>query len=118
MTTLYIGILKMIEIRLLTKDDQLADLFQLSRDFFKEYEAYHPYFFKIGHLSDDDVQQYFSTFYEHETRKAFIAIENGKIIGYLTTYIKEREDYWQLKAVGEISGLMVQQDQGHRGLRR
>ena len=106
----------MIEIRLLNKDDQLADLFQLSRDFFKESEAYHPIFFKIDHLSDDDVQRYFLSFCEHETRKAFIAIENGKIIGYLTAYIKDRADYWQLKAIGEISGLMVQQAQRHRGI--
>jgi GNAT superfamily N-acetyltransferase len=116
MTIRYKGIFKMIEIRLMNKDDQLANLLQISREFFKEYEAYHPYFFKIDHLSDEDVQKYFLSFCEHETRKAFIAIENGKIIGYLTAYIKDQADYWQLKAVGEISGLMVQQAHRHKGV--
>ena len=106
----------MIEIRPLNKNDHLDDLLQLSREFFMEYEAHHPYYFHIDHLSDDDVQKYFLSFCEHNTRKAFIAIESGKIIGYLTAYIKEQASYWQLKEVGEISGLMVQQDQRHKGI--
>lgn len=106
----------MIAIRVLNKNDYFDDLLQLSREFFMEYEAYHPYFFKIDHLTDDDVKIYFLSFCDHETRKVFIAIESGKIIGYLTAYIKEQASYWQIKEVGEISGLMVQQNHRRQGI--
>jgi ribosomal protein S18 acetylase RimI-like enzyme len=106
----------MDEIRILKSNDDLDDLIHLSHEFFREYEAHHAYFFKVDHLSDGDIKNYFLSFCEHETRKAFIAIEGGKIIGYLTGYIKEQASYWQIKKVGEISGLMVHHEFRHRGI--
>jgi ribosomal protein S18 acetylase RimI-like enzyme len=81
-----------------------------------EYRVHHPYFFEIDRLSDGDVESYFLSFCEHETRKAFIAVEDGRIIGYLTAYIKEQASFWQIKQVGEISGVMVKQNYRHQGI--
>jgi ribosomal protein S18 acetylase RimI-like enzyme len=37
-------------------------------------------------------------------------------VGYITVYIKKQEHYWQIKNVGEISGLMVQKEYRRRGI--
>ena len=100
----------MTEIRLLEKDDALDDLITLSREFFYEYEGHHGDYFNIVSLEDDHIIRYFTSFWEHETRKAYIAIIDGKIVGYITIYINEQADYWQVKKVGEISGLMVKKE--------
>jgi GNAT superfamily N-acetyltransferase len=102
--------------RTLNKNDKFDDLLQLTREFFMEYRAHHPYFFEIDRLSGGDIEDYFLSFCEHETRKAFIAVEEVRIIGYLTAYIKEQASFWQIKQVGEISGLMVKQNYRHQGI--
>lgn len=106
----------MIKIRLLNRVDSFADLISLSREFFREYEAYHPDFFKIDDLKDEHVVSYFSYFCENEARAAFIAVDGERIVGYITVSVKEQPDYWQVKKVGDISGLMVQLEYRHRGI--
>jgi ribosomal protein S18 acetylase RimI-like enzyme len=105
----------MIEIRSLHKNDPFDDLISLSREFFREYEAHHKDFFKIDNLKDEDIVGYFASFCDQDTRKAFIAVDGGQIVGYITAYVKDQADYWQIKQVGDISGLMVQKDYRHRG---
>jgi ribosomal protein S18 acetylase RimI-like enzyme len=105
-----------IEIRSLNKDDNLDGLISLSREFFREYETHHKYFFRIDNLSDENVVGYFSSFCGSESRKAFIAIDGKQIVGYITVYVKDQADYWQIKKVGDISGLMVQREYRHRGI--
>ncbi|MDQ7798162.1 MAG: GNAT family N-acetyltransferase [Candidatus Edwardsbacteria bacterium] len=102
-----------MEIRELKKGDDLKALVQLSRDFFYEYESYHPYFFKIDKIEDNDIISYFARFIGTDDRKAFVAVESDAIIGYISVYIKEQADFWKIKNVGDISGLMVQKE--HRG---
>ncbi|HSB66627.1 MAG TPA: GNAT family N-acetyltransferase [Anaerolineales bacterium] len=97
----------MIIIRQLEKTDDYDDLIILSREFFREYEAHHKDFFKIDHLHDQDIYQYFLSFCGVETRKAFIAVDGDRIVGYITAYVKNQADYWHCKQIGEISGLMV-----------
>jgi len=106
----------MIEIRPLRKVDDFGDLIELSRLFFSEYEPHHPVFFKIDQLKDEAVVSYFSSFCDQESQKAFIARDRSRIVGYITVYIKDQADYWQVKRLGEISGFMVQKEYRHQGI--
>jgi ribosomal protein S18 acetylase RimI-like enzyme len=106
----------MIEIRTFNKEDNFDDLIGLSREFFREYEAYHAEFFKIDDLKAEDVIGYFSSFLDRELRQAFLALDGNRIVGYITVYVKDQADYWQIKQVGDISGLMVQKEYRHRGI--
>ena len=106
----------MTEIRALRKNDNLIGLIPISREFFREYEAHHKDFFKIDELKDEAVISYFSTFCDQQTRKAFIAVDGERIVGYITVYVKEQADYWRFKRIGEISGLMVQQEYRNQGI--
>jgi ribosomal protein S18 acetylase RimI-like enzyme len=99
----------MIQIRPLTKIDSFDDLINLSKDFFEEYESYDD-FFKIDRIQDQDIIDYFSKWINYADGEAYIAVDNGKIIGYITVYIKSQPDYWKIKKIGEISGLMVHKD--------
>jgi GNAT superfamily N-acetyltransferase len=56
------------------------------------------------------------SFCEQATQKAFLAVEDGRIIGYLTAYKKEQASCWQTKQVGKISGLRVNQNFRHQGI--
>jgi len=106
----------MIYIRELRREDDLHDIITLSRDFFQEYEAYHQDFFKIDQLSDSDIVNYFSRWIENENGKAFIALAEDRLVGYITVYVHEQAPYWKVKKVGDISGLMVHRDHRRRGI--
>lgn len=106
----------MITIRPLRPDDNFGDLIALSRVFFNEYEAYHEEFFKIDELEDEDVTAYFTSFCNQVSRQAYIAIAEDQIVGYITVYVKEQPDYWRIKKIGEISGLMVRHEYRQQGI--
>ena len=106
----------MIDIRMLSEENNFSDLISLSRLFFEEYERHHEDFFEIGALKDQDVVDYFSSFLRQEHRNAFVAVDSGRIVGYITVYVKRQAEYWQVKTVGEISGLMVHNDYRRQGL--
>ena len=103
----------MIQIRPLKKNDNLDDLITLSRTFFAEYEAHHADFFQIDRLEGDDVRRYFSRWLDEQDGETFIALAADQIVGYITVYVRPQAKFWQVKQVGEISGLMV-----HRAYRR
>ena len=105
-----------MEIRELKKEDDLKALVQLSRDFFYEYETNHPYFFKIDKIEEADIIGYFARFIGNDDRKAFVAIEDGLLIGYISVLIQEQAGYWMVKKVGHISGLMVHQEHRRKGI--
>lgn len=106
----------MIHIRELQREDELHDLIALSRDFFQEYEGYHEEFFEIDQLNDSDIASYFLRFIDDETRQAFIALAQGRIVGYITADVREQAPYWKVKKVGDISGLMVHHNYRRRGI--
>lgn len=106
----------MIKIRILNREDNFNDLIALSQEFFHEYEAHHKDFFKIQVLEPEDVLSYFSSFCGQSTRKAFIAVDAERIVGYITVYVNERADYWNIARVGEISGLMILKEYRHQGI--
>lgn len=108
----------MIEIRSLQKDDNLDDLISLSREFFQEYESHHEDFFRIDELGEDDIVGYFSQWIDNDDGETFMALTEGRVIGYITVYVQIQSDYWKVKKVGAISGLMVQRAYRRRGVAR
>jgi ribosomal protein S18 acetylase RimI-like enzyme len=106
----------MIEIRQLRKNDRLDDLITLSREFFEEYENHHEDFFKIDTLSERDIIDYFSNWINNENGRVFIALSEGKVVGYITVYIKQQSRFWKVKKVGDISGLMVHKAYRRKGI--
>ena len=108
----------MVEIRELNKEVDLSDLIKLSREFFQEYQEHHKDFFNLDNLRDEEISSYFSSFSENDKRISYVAVLDEKIIAYITVYIKEQADYWQIKKVGEISGLMVKKEYRRKGIAR
>jgi len=106
----------MIHIRALRREDDFRDLIALSREFFREYEAHHQDFFKIDHLRDQDIVDYFCRWIDNPSGAAFIALAEGRIVGYVTVYVRDQAPYWRVKQVGDISGLMVHKDYRRRGI--
>ncbi len=106
----------MIEIRALKNDDNLNDLIPLSKEFFLEYEANHSYFFKTDRINKTNIVSYFSNFIDNENRKAFIAIDNNMIIGYISVLIQNQSSYWAVKKIGHISGFMVNKNYRRKGI--
>jgi ribosomal protein S18 acetylase RimI-like enzyme len=96
--------------RTLRRSDDFTALVVLSRDFFSEYQSHHTDFFKVDELKDQDILDYFASFCGQKLRKAFIALDDGRMVGYLTAYVKRQADYWHYTRIGEISGLMVAKD--------
>ena len=105
-----------VRVRRLQKGEGAQDLVALSRAFFAEYEAHHEVFFRIDSLSDEGILAYFSSFLEREDRAAFVALWQGRIVGYITALVEVQPPYWQIKRVGHISGLMVQEEARRLGI--
>jgi ribosomal protein S18 acetylase RimI-like enzyme len=53
---------------------------------------------------------------ERDDRAAFIALENDRVVGYITIYVEARPAYWKVKRVGHISGLMVRKEDRRIGI--
>jgi ribosomal protein S18 acetylase RimI-like enzyme len=107
---------KMVKIRSLRNNDPFDDLISLSRVFFEDYQANHPEFFNLSDLRDGHIRDYFTSFLHDEDRRAFIALDSDRIVGYLTVYARTQPEYWAIKRVGEISGLMVSKAYRRRGI--
>jgi ribosomal protein S18 acetylase RimI-like enzyme len=103
-------------IRQLHKEDDLTDLIALSRSFFDEYANFHPEFFNIDTLRDDDIVAYFRGSVLSENGASFVAVEGDTIIGYITVFLRDQEPFWAVKRIGVISGLMVNTDHRRRGV--
>jgi ribosomal protein S18 acetylase RimI-like enzyme len=103
-------------IRPLKIHDKLDDLLSLSRAFFAEYEAHHADYFKIDRLDDADIVHYFARWLGDENGETFVALAEDRIVGYITVYVQPQPGYWQVKQVGEISGLMVHQAYRRKGI--
>lgn len=100
----------------LKKDDDISGLVSLSKDFFLEYQSHHKEFFLIDDLKDSDIIKYFNGFIDVEERKVFIAVLSGRVIGYIAVYVKAQPSFWEIKKVGDISGLMVHKDYRRKGI--
>jgi ribosomal protein S18 acetylase RimI-like enzyme len=92
------------------------ELFELSLEFFFEYERCDPAFFAIDKVSRDEIKKYFNSYIDNPKRKAFCAYLNERIVGYITGYIKEQSSLFSLKKIGEISGFMVKKEFREKGI--
>jgi ribosomal protein S18 acetylase RimI-like enzyme len=106
----------MIIIRALEKDDDLHDLIAVSKDFFEEYEAHHEEFFGIDNLKEGDIVDFFTHSIEAENSATFVAVEEGRMVGYITVSVRPQPGFYKIKQVGAISGLMVHKDYRRRGI--
>ena len=110
--------IQLIQIRPLEKNDKFDDLIALSRAFFAEYESHHDDFFKIDRLEDHDIINYFSRWLDDEAGETFVALVEGRIVGSITVYVRPQPSFWQIKQVGNISGLMVHPAHRRQGIAR
>jgi GNAT superfamily N-acetyltransferase len=106
----------MAQVRALQPDDDVSELIALSRIFFQEYEGHHKGFFAIDQLSNDDIINYFTRLMNSEDGRTFIAVEEGKTVGYITVFAREQPGFYKIKRVGAVSGLMVHPDYRRRGI--
>jgi GNAT superfamily N-acetyltransferase len=106
----------MITIHRLQREDSLQDLIELSKAFFTEYEGHHPEFFKIERLGDDDIADYLSRTLDSADGVTFVARLQGRTIGYVTAFVRRQSDFYHVKHVGVISGLMVHKDHRRKGI--
>jgi len=107
---------KEVLIKELDSENSFSDLIELSKEFFYEYENNNRDFFGIDSIDEIDIGNYFNSFMGKETSKAYIAIIDDKIVGYITVYIKNQANYWIVKKVGDISGLMVNKNFRKNGI--
>jgi ribosomal protein S18 acetylase RimI-like enzyme len=103
-------------IRELLKTDNIDQLVILSKAFFYEYETYHDFFFRIDTLGEEDISNYFSSWIGADNKRAFIAVLQERIVGYITVYISEQANFWEIKKVGDISGFMVDKTMRRQGI--
>lgn len=96
-----------------TIDESTLDgLFRLSAAHFREYEG-HDSTSRIESLTPEHIYNYFSFFVGRQGRRAEVALAGGEMVGYIAYHEKQRQCFYEVKSVGEISGLFV--DRGHRG---
>ena len=47
-----------------------------------------------------------------------VAIVDGRMVGYMTSFVRRQADFYQVKQIGAISGLMVHKDHRRKGIAR
>lgn len=94
-------------IRKLEKEDDFTDLIALSRGFFEEYVNFDNEYFGIDVLRDEDIIDYFHGSLDSNDSAVFVAVNSGRIIGYVTVYLQSQPPFLLIKRIGVISGLMV-----------
>jgi ribosomal protein S18 acetylase RimI-like enzyme len=106
----------MIKLHLFSETENYDDLIALSREFFREYESYHHEFFKIDNLEDEKIINFFKHEINNKNGKVIVAVDKDRIVGYITFYVMFQDEYWKVKKIGHISGLMVQKEYRHKGI--
>jgi ribosomal protein S18 acetylase RimI-like enzyme len=105
-----------ISIRQLRPEDDLAPVLDLCREFFAEYEGYHEEFFDTDDLRDDDISGRFLESLESDDGATIIALLDGVVVGYALISVRAQPDFYRIKKVGAISGLMVSKKQRRAGI--
>jgi ribosomal protein S18 acetylase RimI-like enzyme len=105
----------MTTIRRLRLGDDLRDLIALSQEFFEEYAAHHE-FFQVDELKDEEVLGFFSRSLNTEEGATFVAELAGRMVAYITVFVRPQPTFWRVKQVGAISGLMVHREHRRQGI--
>ena len=103
-------------IKRLRPDDDLSDLIALSKEFFEEYAGHHEEFFEIDELRDADIVEYFSRSLDKDDSATFVAVLGGRIVGYITIFVRQQPSFYKIKKVGAISGLMIHKAHRRKGI--
>ncbi len=90
-------------------------LFELSIAYFNEY-AGHDKTSKIASLNKEHIENYFNAFINRQDRQTSIARVNNTIVGYITYYEKQRQCFYEIASIGEISGLYVSEEYRNKGI--
>ena len=90
-------------------------LFELSIAYFNEY-AGHDKTSKIASLNKEHIENYFGAFINRQDRQTSIAKVNNTIVGYITYYEKQRQCFYEIASIGEISGLYVSEEYRNKGI--
>lgn len=106
----------MVAIQRLQPQDDFSDLIALSRAFFAEYQVHHEDFFKIDGLRDSDIVDYFSRSLDTDDGATFVAVLDGRMVGYITIFVRRQPSFYRIKQLGTISGLMVHTDHRRQGI--
>ena len=102
----------MIVIRTLRKSDNYYDLVELTKEFYKEYEL-HNDLYLTDRISEKEIRKFFRDATKHGDEEAFVAVDNGKIVGFVLLSIEPRvPTFYRIKKIGLISIMMV--DRAHR----
>jgi ribosomal protein S18 acetylase RimI-like enzyme len=68
---------------------------------------------------NDDLRDsvtYFTKSTGTDNGATFIASAKGRIVGYITVFVRTQAPFWKIKRVGAISGLMVCRDHRRQGI--
>ena len=106
----------MITIRELKSEDDLPGILSLCKDFFTEYESYHGEFFDLDNLTDEDLSGRFVESIESNNSATFVALVDNVIVGYAAVDVRDQPDFYKVKKVGAIWGLMVDKNHRRRGI--
>ncbi len=90
-------------------------LYELSIAYFNEYGG-HDKTSKIASLNKEHIENYFSAFINRQDRQTSIARINSAIVGYITYYEKQRQCFYEIASIGEISGLYVSEEYRNNGI--
>ena len=93
-------------------ESMLEGLFRLSAAHFREYEG-HDATSRVESLTPEHIHNFFSFFVGRPDRRAEVALAGDQMVGYIAYHEKQRQCFYEIKSVGEISGLFV--DPAYRG---
>ncbi len=103
-------------IRELRAGDDLTAVLSLCKAFFAEYEGHHEDFFDTDALRDDQLSGRFLDSITSETSCTLVATADGVIVGYASIRVSDQPDFYRIKHVGRVSGLMVDPAFRRRGI--
>ncbi len=106
----------MLVVRELRPEDNLTAVLTLCKEFFDEYEQHHEEFFDTDNLRDADISGRFLESMESDNSATIIALLNDVIVGYASVSVREQPQFYKVKNVGAISGLMVAKDHRRKGI--
>jgi ribosomal protein S18 acetylase RimI-like enzyme len=105
-----------ILVRELRREDDLAAVIRLCRDFFAEYGGHHQEFFDTDNLKDADISGRFLKSMESDDSATIIALIDDVIVGYAYVALKDQPGFYKVKRIGAISGLMVAKEHRRKGV--
>lgn len=96
-------------------EEDLKALYRLSKSYFDDYAELDKED-EIKDLREEHIENYFTAFINRQGRQASVARYNGRIVGYITYYEKQRQCFYKIESIGEISGFFVEKEYREKGI--